>query len=336
MSTRDEQSPQAGAGSSEILEVVSGLPFVRAGVLRNLWTGLQARGMLQLAGLSDFPVRLGLIKFSEILAHRSVLKVSLVGAGWPAAGMSAISWDDALRKAVGEYCEVLAWASSEKKRGETRSGWAAAISLKLAARSAYAELVERDSLVTHFLCSEVESVPIQGPRDCCIDASFAQLWSSDPEVVVVLAGWRPTPAEPWFLGAGAGSDLEIARLKAYLEMVMILSGYRYANKDSVPMQSRHYLAIEHIHSSLGPAMDSALRGIFLGSGGVRPAFRSDQASMAIKYTKKFGKLLFVAHGESGELCSLSWGESWEASRPHCEALLRARGLQPRWQSHPFA
>jgi hypothetical protein len=292
--------------------------------------------MLQLAGISDIPVRFDLIKMPQVLSYRSVLKIALYGAGLPAAGVSAVSWDEALRKAVGEYCEGVAWTSSDPGSGKTRSGWAAGGSLELAARSAYVELIERDSLVTHFLCPEVASEAIHGPQGYCINAKFAQLWSADPNVVVVLAGWRPTPAEPWFLGAGTGPDLETARLKAGLEMVTITSSYRYAKRSDVSIQSRHHLALKHIHSSVEPSMDNTLCGIFAGSGTMRPSFRSNQSSMKIEYTKKFGRLLFVIHGKSSELCSLAWGTSWEASRPDCEALLRGRGLVPMWQSHPFA
>ena len=68
-----------------------------------------------------------------------------------------------MHKAFSELCEYFQLFNEKYVLGQTRNGLAAHEDEKAARECAYRELVERDSLVTHFLCPKVRAVPLPHP-----------------------------------------------------------------------------------------------------------------------------------------------------------------------------
>lgn len=321
---------------NEVLEVECSLPFARANWTERTWMGLQLRGMLHAAGVTRTEVRMDLQKVGGAFKDHKIRKVSLFSGRLPSAGLSVGCWSAALTKAVEELCETIAWSSFPRSSCETRSGWAAGADRDLAIRAAYAELIERDSLITHLLCPSVRSIPVAPPQGCSLDAHCVQLWSADPSIAVVLAGLRQHRDKPWFLGAAAGIDIASAAAKAYLEAVMILCGYANARLISVSPASRHYQALQHIHSSEKPEVARVIEAIFSGGGSATPQFKANSQGIVVEFFKQFGRVASVVHVQYPQLCPLSWGELWEQAKELIQGILRKRSLDPGWLKHPFA
>jgi hypothetical protein len=241
-----------------------------------------------------------------------------------------------LLKAFGELCEVVNIFDGTQPSGKTRNGVAADTNEDVARKRAYFELVERDSLITHFLCPEVRSFPLSGPTYVLLPAKFAELWCADPSVKVVLAGIQDDANGPWFLGAGASESVETALKKAYLESVSIYCGYRDFETLGGLLGHREKEVWKHIKSSTSPTMGASIRSIFDGLGRLTPDFRTSISFTSFNRLAAFGDRWFVVAATHNSLCQLACGDLWNASEERILNALASRKLAPRWDFHPFA
>jgi hypothetical protein len=199
----------------------------------------------------------------------------------------------------------------------------------------YYELVERDSLITHFLCPKVLSLALSPPSYALLPARFAELWCADSEVKVVLGGIQDDTGGPWFLGAGASETIDIALKKAYLESVSIYCGYRNAHTAD-GLTPRDKEVWKHIQASKSPSMGACIRSIFDGLGASTPDFCTSISSATFNRLASFGDRWAVIAAAHQSLCQLAFGELWDRSRELIMSALHSRKLFPKWDIHPFA
>lgn len=253
--------------NNKLLSVKSPLPIARFGGVRRLWIKLQAAGLLHLAGLTRELVQVDAYRILGATHGKPLIRVTLSCKGIPAGGGSMTSVSDALEKAFGEFCECLQVFNENHVLGETRNGLAAATDEDTARTRAYRELIERDSLITHFLCPEVRALPLPRPEYAALPVRLARLWSADPTVQVVLCGLQDSSSEPWFLGAGVAENAAAVG-KAYVECVSIYCGYRNAATSTSPTGPRQSEILKHIQASTHSIMKNSLESIFNGLGTV--------------------------------------------------------------------
>ena len=307
---------------NEALEVESGLPISRVGAVRRTWMGLQLRGMLHAAGLSRLPVRFDAVRIRGMLPDRDAYKIGLFADGMPAAGVSVVSWNDAFMRAFGELCETVAYSSTPRKPSDTRAGWAAGRSREIARRSAYIELVERDSFLASLLCPELQSMPLDPQFATSLNASFARLWSADSSLVVVLAGRGPQPAAD-----GSSRCRRGGRCCA-----RVLEGIPGNGHDGDRLSIREHRSGFAGHKTVPCADAYGSRQEVRSRRGVTayiPRWRQDFArrkGRPIRDDYRCGEA--VRPRTAGRLrgtpalMPFSWGEQWEHSRQACEAIAR--------------
>lgn len=301
-----------------------------------MWIKLQAAGLLKLAGLTGEPVQVDAYRILGATYGKPLIRVTLVCKGIPAGASSTASASEALQKAFGEFCECLQVFNENHILGETRSGWATATDEDTARARAYYELVERDSLITHFLCPEVRALPLPRPAYAALPVRLARLWSADPIVQVVLCGMQDNPADPWFLGAGAEQDEAAAAEKAYLECVAVYCGYRNLTASATHSGSRQAEILKHIQASKDATMKLNLESIFNGSGTGHPDFATSVKKAVFQTRTWLGKKMVIVTATHPQLCRLTFGRLWQYSEPKIMGLLQARHLKPVWGVHPFA
>jgi hypothetical protein len=236
------------------------LPIRGLGFVQSLWLRSSLAGFLASTGLAASPVALDAYRICDAVQGNRLYRVTLSRAKQTASGCSTTSASDALLKAFGELCEVVHFYGTQPL-GKTRSGLAADTNQEMARRRAYCELVERDSLITHFLCPEVRSLPLSRPSYALLPARFAELWCADPKLTVVLAGIQDDALSPWFLGSAASETIDIALKKAYLESVSIYCGYRNAQTAN-GLTPRDKEICKHIEGSKSPSMGACIYSIF--------------------------------------------------------------------------
>jgi hypothetical protein len=322
--------------SREIFDVESPLPLARSGRATNLWLKLQLSGLLRLAGLTSDPVKVDSYQILGATSGKNLYRVAIFSPSFLGAAGSLTSYSDALQRAFNEYCEFAEFFSKERAPGETRNGWSAGADEDRTKERAYFELIERDSMITHFLCPTVRSVALPPPGFAVLPVKLTRLWSADRLIQVVLCGMKESPDGPWFLGAGAERREEAALEKAYIECVMTYCSFRHADAARIPESSRNGEAFAHVSASKSPAMNAALRAIFSGSGSTVPEFETSMSDATFESRTRFGKGPSVVSASHEELCALTFGGLWEASREKTVALLTGRGLDPAWVIHPFA
>jgi hypothetical protein len=320
----------------ENLRLECPLPIKRLGLLESFWIRSQLAGLLALTGLAGSPVMLDAHQVFKALTGRRLYRVILSRGHQTAGGRSTASASEALQKAFGEMCEVLRVFNGSQRLGQTRNGVAAHTSENAAKVNAYRELIERDSLITHFLCPEVRSFPLGKPKYCKLQARFAELWSADHGIKVVLCGIRDRSDGPWFLGAGASDDVESALDRAYLESVSIYCGYGNLRIHEQISSERDRIIWRHISASRNRDMTISIQSIFEGEGTSTPSFVTDISSASFHSFQNFKNRWFVVAATHGELCRLTFGELWEESKERTLSVLRSRKLVPRWGIHPFA
>jgi hypothetical protein len=312
------------------------LPIRRLGFVKTLWLKSSLAGHLSAAGFADSPVTMWAYRICGATKKDRLFRVALRRAVHSAAGCSVTSSYEALLKAFGEFCEATVILDETQPLGKTRNGVAADVDESVAKTRAYRELIERDALITHFLCAEVHSSPIPCPDYAVLPAKFARLWSADPDVNVVVAGIEKDRNGPWFLGAGANATLDVAIQKAYLESVSIYCGYYYADRVFDQLSERDRLVWTHIASSSSMAMQNNIRMIFEGSGTLQPDFKTSMAAASFTVVANLKNGWKVVRADHGSLCPIAFGPQWEQARHPIIQTLRARNLSPRWDKHPFA
>jgi hypothetical protein len=320
---------------NESLTVQSPLPIARFGGMKRLWIKLQAAGLLKLAGFTREPVQIDAYRILGTTYGKPLIRVSLSCKGIPAGASSTVSISNALHRAFGEFCECLQVFNENHVLGQTRSGFATAADEDTARTRAYCELIERDSLITHFLCPEVRAFPLPRPEYAALPVKIARLWSADPTVQIILCGLQDSPDAPWFLGAAAGWDTEVTVEKAYADCVTVYCGYRNV-ATTVSAGSRQALVLKHIQSSKDPVMKNSIEAIFNGFGTVQPDFETSIASAVFQTRARLGKSYVVVSATHLLLCRLTFGQLWEDSEQETIGLLKGRNLNPVWGVHPFA
>lgn len=328
---------------NETLSVKSPLPIARYGGVRRLWLKLQVAGMLKLAGLGREPVQVDAYRILGATKCKPIIRVGLIYRGITAGGGSLVSASEALQKAFGEFCECLLFFDENHILGQTRSGWAAAADEDTAKTRAYYELIERDSLITHFLCPEVRALPLSPPEYATLPVRLARLWSADPTVQVVLCGLQDSPDGFWFLGAGGETEAAAAAAKAYEECVSVYCGYWHVKESAADpvtpanlMEARKLLIMQHIRAGAHPAMRRHLEAIFTGEGTVQPDFATSRAAAVFQTRARLGKRLVIVSATHPQLCRLSFGRLWQDCEAEIIGLLKGRNLNPVWGVHPFA
>jgi hypothetical protein len=302
---------------SEVLEVKSPLPLKGLGPIGRFWIRLQSAGLLKATGLTQQPIRVDAYQILGALHRRPLFRIAMSCNGMTAGASSTVSVSEALQKAFSELCEIFEMSNREHILGQTRSGFAAHENEECARQHAYLELIERDSLITHFLCPQVNATPLSRPYYASLPARLAKLWSADPTICVVMSGLRDRSEGPWFLGAGAAQNLETATEKAYLECVSTYCGYRHADDVTHLISPRQQEVLKHIRASKDEPMKNNLQSIFSGQGDLIPNFTTS-----------------IAYANC--LCPLTLGKVWEGSEQRITEILRRRRLDPVWLLHPFA
>jgi hypothetical protein len=312
------------------------LPLRALGFVKSLWVKSSLAGLLASTGLAGSPVALDACRICDAVQGNRLYRITLSRAGQTAGGCSTISASDALLKAFGELCEVVQVLDGTQPLGKTRNGVAADTNENVARKRAYCELVERDSLITHFLCSEVRSLPLSQPSYALLPARFAELWCADPSIKVVLAGIQDDTSGPWFLGAGASETVDAALKKAYLESVSIYCGYRNAETAGDLLGLRNKEVWKHIQASKSPAMEASIHSIFDGLGASTPDFCTSISFASFTRLASFRDCWFVVATTHHSLCPLAFGQLWNESEERVLSVLASRKLAPRWDCHPFA
>lgn len=320
----------------DTLSVKSPLPIERFGLAKRQWIKLQIAGLSTLAGLAREPIRVDTCRILGATNGRPLFRVTLSRDGIPAAGGSLVSASSAAHKAFAELCENLLLFGESYELGQTRSGFAADENETSAKERAYCELIERDSLITHFLCPDVRSFPLPRPEYAALPIRLARLWSADSTISVVLCGLKDNPDGPWFLGAGAEREEDVAIEKAYVECVSIYCSYRHASDIDRPLGPRQAEILGHIAASKEPTMNRSLTAIFEGSGAVTPNFQTSVSEAAFRTLARFGRAQFVVAASHSSLCPLTFGPLWARSEHDIVGKLTSRNLAPIWGVHPFA
>jgi hypothetical protein len=292
--------------------------------------------MLKLAGLGREPVQVDACRVLGATQGKPLIRVTLICRGLTAGGGSLKSASEALAKAFGEFCECLQVFNEDHVLGETRSGWATAADEDTAKTRAYYELIERDSLITHFLCPEVRAFPLPKPGYAALPVRLARLWSADPTVNVVLCGLREGPDDPWFLGAGGEMEAAAATEKAFIECVSVYCGYRNAAASTTQTGTRHTEILKHIQASTHPNMRKNLEAIFTGAGTLQPDFATSGEAAIFQTRARLGKRLVIVLATHPGLSQLTFGPLWQDSEAEIMGLLKGRNLNPVWGVHPFA
>jgi YcaO cyclodehydratase, ATP-ad Mg2+-binding len=312
------------------------LPLRALGFVESLWVKSSLAGLLASTGLAGSPVALDAYRICDAVQGNRLYRITLSRAEQTAGGCSTISASDALLKAFGELCEVVQILDGTQPLGKTRNGVAADTNEDVARKRAYCELVERDSLITHFLCPEVRSFPLSQPSYALLPARFAELWCADPGVKVVLAGIQDDTSGPWFLGAGASETVDAALKKAYLESVSVYCGYRNAATSGDLLSRRNKEVWKHIQASKSPAMGASIRSIFDGCGASTPDFGTSISFASFNRIATFRDRWLVVAASHRSLCQLAFGQLWNESKEPILAVLTSRKLAPTWDLHPFA
>jgi hypothetical protein len=324
-----------GVNMNEISQVRSPLPLKAPGPFSRFWIKLQSAGLLKSIGLAREPVRIEAYKILDALRGRSLFRVTISCKGVTAGANSTVSVSEALQKAFSELCEIFELSDREYGLGQTRNGFATHQNEASAREYAYRELIERDSLITHFLCPQVRATPLSCPDYASLPAKLARLWSADPTIQVVLSGLRDGPDGPWFLGAGAAESLEAATEKAYLECVSSYCGYRHADEAMHLVGQRKLDVLRHVWASKDEPMTSNLRSIFSGKGELSPDFTTSVAQANFRSFGSRGGFVVVSASHDC-LCPLTFGKVWDESEQSIIDTLQRRGLEPVWLLHPFA
>ena len=324
------------ANMNGTLEVKSPLPLKGIGAIGRFWIKLQSAGLLKATGLTREPVRVDACQILGAFQGRPLFRVTMSCNGVTAGASSTVSASEALQKAFSELCEIFELSSPEYVLGQTRSGFAAHESEKRAREYAYRELIERDSLITHFLCPQVRATPLSRPDYASLPARLAELWSADPTIHVVMAGLQDSPDEPWFLGAGAAQNLEAATEKAYVECVSTYCSFRHADDLNHPIGPRQREILRHIRASKDEPMKNHLRSVFSGEGELIPDFTTSIAQANFRTLARRAGGFTVVSASHDLLCPLTLGEVWDGSEQSIIKTLRGRRLDPVWLRHPFA
>jgi hypothetical protein len=324
------------AEDSDILEVKCPLPIKRVGAIQRSWLQVQTAGLLKISSLTSEPVTIDAYSVAKVFSQKSLFRVTLTCKGIAAAASSTTSSSEAMHKAFSELCESFQLFDKTYVLGRTRSGFAAHEDEDSAREFAYRELVERDSLVTHFLCPEVRAVPLTPPPGALQSVHLAELCSADPTIHVVLCGLRDVPDTPWFFGAGTSQKRDAAREKAYVECVSTYCGYRHADEAAGPVGARHAEILKHISASREAPMCRNIQAIFSGAGHETPKLVTSMTDASFRTLARLGKAVVVVAARHPSLCSLTFGRVWEDSKRETMRLLEERGLEPVWTVHPFA
>jgi hypothetical protein len=324
------------AEDSDILEVKCPLPIKRVGAIERLWLQVKTAGLLRISRFTSEPVTIDAYSVAKVFSRKSLFRVTLTCKGIAAAASSTTSSSEAMHKAFSELCESFQLFDETYVLGRTRNGFAAHEDEDSAREYAYRELVERDSLITHFLCPEVRAVPPKPPPGALQSVQLAELWSADPTIRVVLCGLRDAPDTPWFFGAGTSQKCDAAREKAYVECVSTYCCYRHADEAAGAVGARHAEILKHVSASQEAPMRRNIQAIFLGAGHETPKLVTSMTDASFRTLARLGKAVVVVAARHPSLCSLTFGRVWENSKRETMRLLEERGLEPVWTVHPFA
>lgn len=256
------------------------------------------------------------------------------------SGTSRKSLNLAMGKAFSEYLECLAiWKKGDNPE-LSRSGWATANTRERALSNAYAELVERDAFLTHFLVPSLTTTVGACPTGFEeLNPRCVILQSADCDIVVALVGVaHPLVASaPYYLGLGTGSTKESAISKAMDECLMLRSEWRPEIWEGLSLGPRRSMFMRHWSAGSDGDVKGKLEKIFNGGGNAHPcAFQSDKSKLTIKYECQFGERFFVCGCAHPDLLPISFGQSWDDAKAEIERRLKAKGLGAvEWGIHPF-
>ncbi len=238
---------------------------------------------------------------------------------------------------------------------QSRTGLSANFSEESAKAGAYAELVERDALLYHWL-SETPAREVDHPHPLVETARnltqegqlrVVQLSSADPGIVVCLAASRSPMHGCWHLGMGTGPSVSFASRKATLEWLASVHAHR-ARGDCPSKKSRDADLARHHLISMEPDVARLLELIL----GVNPSMCASSSvsfdetlidSSSLRSATRFTRLktlsprYFVIQAQNKLLLPLHFSQPYVAAREFYLANPRVKSARERrapGQFHP--
>jgi hypothetical protein len=241
----------------------------------------------------------------------------------------------AAKKAFSEYLEALTLWDLGATEEESRSGWACGRTEQEAEESAYQELIERDALVTHFLCPELKTWVLPAPAGGK-EFRLVRLQSVDPKLVVVLCGYFLENSGRWLIGGACEQREMLAAQKAVLEVVMMRKDWHGAPPEAGMDQPKREAFWPHWESSSDPLVMKNVEAVFSGGGGTVVDFRIDRARLFRKAVRSFSQSDVVVGCGHADIAPLTFGSLWKNSEGQIRNILKRRGLTPEhWLTHPM-
>lgn len=248
------------------------------------------------------------------------------------------NYREAALKAVSEFCEAIVCWEENIDWKVSRSGMACHKSHSLARNSAFDELVERDSFLTHLFLPGLRTyrLPSSLLGEAEIEIKCAQLQTIKPSIFVVLAASRLAEGEPQTVALGSGSSIELARQKAVEECSMLTMEWSI-QEQLFPERNtaRSKIHRAHFQASTDPYVKSRLDEILSASGDGERATVPDLAPKVTLH-RQLSDRLHVVRCDSNELLKIGFGEQWSRLKEHNTEIVRQRDrINPTWFTHPL-
>lgn len=241
----------------------------------------------------------------------------------------------AAKKAFSEYLEALTLWQLGATEEESRSGWACGRTATEAADNAYRELIERDALITHFLCPNLKTWVLHAPdRQGLFKLARAQ--SIDANLVVIFCGYYLEDSRRWLLGGACDANEDIAIHKALLEVVMMRKDWHGLPPDIELDQPKRTAFWSHWKNQTHPKVQRNIENIFSGGGTTSSSFQIDATRTVQKFERRFSPSHVVIGCEHPDIIPLTFGSLWAKSETRVRELFKKRGLDlDEWLIHPM-
>jgi hypothetical protein len=250
-------------------------------------------------------------------------------------GLSSASIGTAARKAFAEYLEAKTLWELGADEETSRSGWACAENEQKAFERSYKELLERDSLIMHFLCADLASDPIPAFKGS-EKFELVKLQSVDPEYTVVFCGHFLEAEKRWLLGGACEKNLSLASEKALLEVAMMRKDWIGIPPEEGKDQAKGEALWPHWDNLSNSDVTFAIENFLRGGGRKKLFFFADRKKIIKNKVKKFSNTHVVVGTSHPDLCKLSFGSKWKNSEPIIRKTLKLRGLEiKQWMIHPM-